>query len=99
MNSHFGAELVYRKKEQNIQSNNKAKEDESSPALSPRFMPLCPVLVKKGVKIINLRSCIWDEQLATLLWTVSTDSFLKLSSGIYTNFCLQHSHNILKKND
>lgn len=47
MNSHFGAGLVCRKEEQNIQRNNKAKEKESSPALNSGFRPLCPVLVKK----------------------------------------------------
>ena len=39
-NSHFGAGMVYRKEEYNIQSKSNAKEEDSSPILSPGFVLL-----------------------------------------------------------
>lgn len=53
VNCYFGAGLVYRTKEYNIQSKYKAKEVDSCPVLSSEFMFVCPVLV-------NTR-CIKDE--------------------------------------
>lgn len=45
MKSYFGAGVMYRKKEHNIQSKYKAKEVDSCPVLSPEFMFMCSVLV------------------------------------------------------
>lgn len=74
MNSHFGAGLVYRKKEYNIQGKRKAKEEDNNPVLSPGFMLLCPVLV--STRCINDNSKKLYQR-----WTVSYTG-LDCSSGV-----------------